>query len=245
MKPARFTKKTINIIIAALVCAILVGMGGVYAVERVARNNSISAEAAENFAFADACVKPQDAAVTKNKFDFEDGMFVYEIEFVADGMFYDYTIRAADGTVLKSEAEAVQGYRAEAISGSTEDPFDRAKISEQQALEKVLADAGLAAAAVTVTKQERDSENGMPVFEIGFYCSEGEEQYAEYDYTVNAITGEVLGKRRETLQYVAALTDDSQEQTAPETGATQTQQQTEQQKQQPSQTQQQTQTQQQ
>ncbi|MBQ4416574.1 MAG: hypothetical protein II868_02675, partial [Butyrivibrio sp.] len=53
-------------------------------------------------------------------------MFYYDIEFVADGVFYDYDIKAADGTVLKKDIEGVQGYQATQVtqpgSGSTQTP---------------------------------------------------------------------------------------------------------------------------
>ena len=41
----------------------------------------------------------------KCKLDFEDGRRVYEIEFIADGMEYEYDVDASSGKIVKFESE--------------------------------------------------------------------------------------------------------------------------------------------
>lgn len=52
-------------------------------------------------------VDPVSAQITKIEFDYEQGQFVYEIEFVAEGTEYEYWIKASDGSVVKKEIEIV------------------------------------------------------------------------------------------------------------------------------------------
>ncbi len=42
---------------------------------------------------------------TKAKLDEEDGILVYEIEFIKNNLEYEYAIQAADGALLKSDVE--------------------------------------------------------------------------------------------------------------------------------------------
>lgn len=75
------------VITSVCILAILamVGTGTVLAAGAVAEHSSIGRGAAENYAFADAGIAPEDAAAIQTEFDFENGQFIYEVEFVADG----------------------------------------------------------------------------------------------------------------------------------------------------------------
>ena len=45
-------------------------------------------------------VNPSSALVSKTEFEREHGQYVYEVEFAANGVAYDYTIKATDGAVI-------------------------------------------------------------------------------------------------------------------------------------------------
>lgn len=66
----------------------------------------IGEEAAKTAALAHAGVDEQDLNYIRWELDREDGAQVYEIEFTAGGMEYDYEIDAATGAVRKAEQEA-------------------------------------------------------------------------------------------------------------------------------------------
>ena len=66
------------------------------------------AESAKNAALADAGVSAGDATFIKVKLDYEDGVQVYEIEFVTDTTEYDYEISASDNRVIESESEPLE-----------------------------------------------------------------------------------------------------------------------------------------
>lgn len=232
------TKKTAGIVCAAIAGAVLIGMGGCYAAGQIAQNNSIDAAAAQSFAFVDAGVLPENAQVIKSKFDFDDGMFYYDIEFVADGVFYDYDIKAADGTVLKKDIEGVPGYQATQVtqpgSGSTQTPAQTqpgsgstqttAQISADEAFQKALAEAGVKEADAFLKKNHIDWENGMQVYEIEFYVKNADGSVTEYEYAVNAVTGDVVerGMEQERVQITPQPKPQAPAQTKPDSGSTQT-----------------------
>lgn len=66
------------------------------------------AEGAKNAALADAGVSAGDATFVKVKLDYDDGVQVYEIEFVTDTTEYDYEIAASDNRVIESESEPLE-----------------------------------------------------------------------------------------------------------------------------------------
>lgn len=106
----------------------------------------------KNFAFADAGVDPVSAQITKIEFDYEQGQFVYEIEFVAEGTEYEYWIKASDGSVVKKEIEIVT------LDGSN--ATVTAKITLDDAKQTALEDAGVAISDATFTKEKLDLDDG-------------------------------------------------------------------------------------
>ncbi len=163
-----------------------VGTGTAYAASAIAENTSIGAENAQNFAFADAGVDPAEATLTRTEFDFEQGQFVYEVEFTAGGTEYEYWIKSSDGTVVKKEVELVDL----AETGTAE----AAQITLEEARAAALADAGLTAEEVTFTQGKLDVDDGITVYDIEFYTTT-----KEYEYEINAATGAVYSKSKETL----------------------------------------------
>lgn len=99
-----------SVIIAAVAAgAAVLGGGVVYASEQVAKSQAISEENACNFAYADAGVLPEEVLWKQVEFDFEDGSFVYDIDFVTAAMEYDYTVHSSNGRVLKRSSELRDG----------------------------------------------------------------------------------------------------------------------------------------
>ncbi len=176
-------RKIITVVCIVLILAIA-GAGTVMAVRANAQHNAIGVENATNFAFADAGVDPASARVEHTEFEFENGRFVYEIEFTADGAEYDYLVSAADGAIVKKEVERVR-------NGAAGEPVP-ATVTLEAAKNAALADAGLAESDVTFTKTRLDTEDGFAVYEIDFYTAD-----SEYEYEINAETGEVFSRSRE------------------------------------------------
>ena len=176
-------RKIITVVCIVLILAIA-GAGTVMAVRANAQHNAIGVESAMNFAFADAGVDPASARVEHTEFEFENGRFVYEIEFTADGAEYDYLVSAADGAIVKKEVERVR-------NGAAGEPVP-ATVTLEAAKSAALADAGLAESDVTFTKTRLDTEDGFAVYDIDFYTAD-----SEYEYEIDALTGAVISKSKE------------------------------------------------
>ncbi len=174
----------------ASLCAVLlllsVGTGTVFAAEAIARSSAIGAENAQNFAFADAGVDPVSAEIDRTEFDFEMGQFVYEVEFTASGVAYEYWIKASNGTVLKKEVELLRQDGSSVKATAT--------ITLDQAKKIALTDAGLSVAQVTFTEGKLDVEDGVSVYEISFYADT-----IEYEYEIYATTGAIYSKSKQMV----------------------------------------------
>ena len=71
----------------------------------VESSGSISLEAAKQIALAKVGVKESEVKMTKAHQDTDDGRVVYEIEFVVNGMEYEFDIDASSGVILDFDAD--------------------------------------------------------------------------------------------------------------------------------------------
>ena len=101
-------------------------------------------------------------------------------------MEYEYDIHAVSGEVVKFETD-----RDDDDKPSSNVPSGPA-IGEDKAKEAALGHAGVAAADVREYKIERDTENGVQVYEIEFKANG-----YEYDYEVRAADGAILKSHKE------------------------------------------------
>ncbi len=183
-------KKAVCFLICILLVIAVIGAGAVYASRAVAENSSIGEENAKKFACADAGVDPVSAQEVRVQFDYEQGQFVYEVEFVYDDTEYEYWIRAADGTVVKknievrnrSDGEAVQNLP-ETTASEKEDSY----IGVDKAKSIAVSHAGFPVSEVTFSKAKFENDDGYMVYEVEFY-KDGK----EYEYTIEASEGTIL-----------------------------------------------------
>lgn len=133
----------------------------------------IGVSAAKKKALANAKLKAKDVTFTKAKLDKEDGVYVYEIEFYSSSAEYEYEINAYTGKVVKKEVKKFN------VSGSS------TGIGAKKAKSIALKDAGFSASQVTFTKVKLDKEDG--VYEVEFRKGK-----TEYEYEIDADTGEIL-----------------------------------------------------
>lgn len=100
-------------IIIAVVCAVLVvvgiGAGSIAYASDVVKKNSIGIDKAIQTAMVDAGVTEENTIIRKAKMSFEDGTFVYDVEFVSGGYEYDYVLKASDGTVMDKDKDIDDG----------------------------------------------------------------------------------------------------------------------------------------
>lgn len=211
-------KRAILTSICAVGILAAAGTATAFAAESIAKSNSIGTAAAEEAALLDAGVSAGDAVFSRTDFEFEKGSFVYDVEFAANGIEWDYLIKASDGTVLSRKAKVQDGYqgldaatpgtdgsvdvsspiREESNSGAdlstpdTSTPIEETDIGLEAAKSAALADAGVNAADATFTEQKRDRDDGVLVYDIDFYTSD-----MKYEYEIDAATGAVRERKSE------------------------------------------------
>lgn len=182
-------KAGITLVCFAAVLAVA-GTGAAYGAGAVAERHSIGKANAEKSALVDAGVDPSSALVSKTELEREDGQYVYEVEFAANGVEYDYRINAADGAVIARDTDGQMPGTAQQTDPVTAPPAaasPAAPITAGRAKEIALQHASLAAADVTFVHAELDYDDGVQIYDVEFFKGN-----TEYDYEIDAATGAVL-----------------------------------------------------
>lgn len=136
----------------------------------------IGTSAAKKKALSDASLKAADVTFTKAKLKTDDGIRYYDIEFYTSSAEYEYEVHAYTGKILEKDVEKVKKTTSK-----------KSYIGVSKAKEIALKDAGLTASKVDFVKAKLDKDDGRRVYEVEFYQGN-----MEYDYTIDAYTGEIL-----------------------------------------------------
>lgn len=153
-------------------------------------STTITRDKARSIALADAGVSASDATFTKSKLDREDGVLVYEIEFITDSTEYEYDIDAATGKIVEKKFESRKGAQSGQTSSASYIGVDKAK-------RIALKHAGVSDA--TFTKAKLEKEDGVCIYEIEF-----RKDGVEYEYEIDAVTESILEFDMEKDEYAAA-----------------------------------------
>ncbi|MBR7081581.1 MAG: PepSY domain-containing protein [Oscillospiraceae bacterium] len=173
-----------------------VKLENIASVGRASDSSYIGEAAAKSAAYKHAGVDETSVKLVKCVLDWEDGAMVYEIEFFTDDCEYDCDINAKTGAVVKYEKEQRRRQVIISTPENTQTPASNpatSYIGEAAAKSAALSHAGVSESSVKFVKCEFDYENGVAVYDIDFY-SDG----YEYDYHINATTGEVVKHSKET-----------------------------------------------
>ena len=108
----------------------------------------------------------------------DDNGRCYDVSFLAGDNEYDYEIDAETGTVISYECEAVGPNRSSAVA---------AALTEEEAKAIALNHAGFSETEVTWLHVSLDNDDGHAVYEVEF-----REGNTEYEYTVDADSGDIL-----------------------------------------------------
>ena len=147
MEKMKLTKK-VKIGIAGCLCVAVLGVGSVYAAHTVAKNNAIGEEAAKGFAFLDAGVSEEDVVFADVEFEFKNGTYAYDVDFVTEKAKYEYLIQSSNGDVLKKEIEVK---KVKTMENVTEDTLTEAAAETANA-------AGKTTEAANASKEETTEE---------------------------------------------------------------------------------------
>lgn len=131
-------------------------------------------------ALAHAGVQESDLTAQRIKKEWDDGKEVYDVEFYTDGKEYDYEISAADGSILQVDFEIEDEFK------NSQDVVG--EITEEEA-KKIALERVPGAEQIHI---EKDLDDGRAVYE-------GEVHYekTEYEFEIDAVTGEILNWEEE------------------------------------------------
>ena len=188
---------------AGLLALALTGCGGGTAGGQA---EYIGIDAAKAVALESAGVAEDDAVFSTAGLDKRNGMDYYAVDFTAGGQSYEYDIDAVTGVVIDSssgggtaETPAAGDDDGTAPAPAAASPSPSAgqttggqaaatAVTEEQARETALSHAGLTADQVTFVRSKLDRDDGRLMYDVEFYTSD----YKEYDYEIDAATGEIL-----------------------------------------------------
>lgn len=211
-------KRIINIlVVAVLACLILAGCGSPTSVKA----QPIGLEAAKAVALEDAGLSASAVSFSTTGLDRQGDTEYYAIDFTSGDSSYEYDIdaisgrviecRISQGTVSAAQPQASAQPQTTSAPGSSQSSQTGTQssgelIGEQAARDAALEHAGLSDSQVTFLKTKLDREDGRQVYEVEFYT----EDYKEYDYEIDALTGEVYSYDYDAETYFQSSGSDSE-----------------------------------
>ncbi|MCR4589251.1 MAG: PepSY domain-containing protein [Lachnospiraceae bacterium] len=193
-----------KIIIGISIMAAVLSIGIVSMIMQFKRAEMISTETAQNFAYIDAVVKPENVKKVETKLEEAGGIAYYAIGFETENGEYDYQINAKTGEIITKTAELSDTVLlGEAMAGSAQ-PRKGTVVNKGASVDTGLEDAkkaavqhaGLNMSEVTFDKAKKERDEGRDIYEIDFY----KYGVAEYEYEIDAHTGEILDSDRENWE---------------------------------------------
>ena len=160
-----------------------------------AAESYIGVERAKEIALKDAGLSASQVSFVRAGLDWDNGRMEYEVEFWKDNVEYDYEIDAYTGTILHSDRD-IEGYSIPAQSS--------ADIGADRAKEIALDHAGVSASKATFVRAHLDYEDGRRVYDVEFYSGS-----KEYDYEIDAATGEILSYDFDAERYTPSTSSGS------------------------------------
>lgn len=144
----------------------------------------ITEEAAKAAALDHAGLAEADLQAVRVKLDYDDGRAIYDVEFVQNAAEYDYEIDATTGEIVSYDYDAENYNGAQATTGSP--------VTAEEAKQIALNHAGVAESDTRAMELETDRDNGRTVYEFSWKVG-----FTEYDYEIDADTGEILSYSQE------------------------------------------------
>ena len=193
----------------ALAAVLILALALAGCAPQTAQAEYIGIDAAKTIALEAAGVSESAAVFSTAGLDRQNGTDYYAVDFTANGRTYAYDIDAVTGVIIDSSED--QSQPAQATDGgasadganssgtSSQSTDGSAAITEDQAREIALADAGLTAEEVTFLKTQLDRDDGRLVYDVEFYNAD----YTEYDYEIDAADGTVLSSDFDAEGYTA------------------------------------------
>ncbi|MGL4799773.1 MAG: PepSY domain-containing protein [Cellulosilyticaceae bacterium] len=145
--------------------------------------NEITIEKAKEIALQHADVTAEQVSFVRAERDFDNGVEKYDIEFYMGDKEYDYEIHAETGEIIGYDHD-VEDDNASDIKPET----SAANFTEEEAKAIALKHANVTADQVTFAHTEYEVDNGIEKYDLEFYINN-----VEYNYEINANTGDIIG----------------------------------------------------
>ena len=168
-----------------------------------AQDNYIGEDAAKDIALSHAGVNEADVTGLRARFDIDDGKEQYDVEFWVGNTEYDYEINAVTGQIISYDIDTENAPPQTAAPAATTSAEVTAAPSEVTASTTAAAQQGYIgeeAAKAAALKHAGLSENNVYGIRVKFDIDDGRAKYevefrsesTEYDYEIDAVTGNVL-----------------------------------------------------
>lgn len=151
-----------------------------------ATEDYIGEEKAKSIALDHIGLSEDEVTFIQTKLDYDDGIAEYEIEFYKDTTEYDYSIDAKTGTIRSYDSDA-EGHHIPDQSDNSS-----SNIQESEAIKAALDHAGLTETEVSRLTAKFDHDDGHAEYEVEFYVDR-----TEYNYEIDAVTGEIISYDKE------------------------------------------------
>lgn len=120
------------------------------------------------------------------KLDYDDGVQEYEVTFYVGNREYDYDIDAATGTIRSFDSEIEDDYSIASAPSAAPAASSSSTITEAEAKQIALDHAGVSESETERMRVKLGRDDGVQEYEVNFYVGN-----REYDYDINAATGEI------------------------------------------------------
>ena len=172
----------------------------------------IGVEDAKAAALSAAQVDSADAQFSVAELWDHDGEQYYEVDFTAGGQEYHYAIDAVTGMAIESGTGAAAQQSA-AVQGGVSTQQGTAgdgQIGEDEAKRIALEDAGVAEADTDYLQVHLDRDDGAEIYDVEFAVFANDGSVTEYDYEIDAATGEIRSQDHEAERIALYGGSDSQ-----------------------------------
>lgn len=204
-------------LIAVCLLAGLVALAGCNS-SQTASASYIGVEAARSAALKDAGESEGD--FTNATLEERDGTVYYDVEFTAGGAKYEYAVDALTGSIIEAKKEGGESQASSSQASSSSSSSSQASSESSTPKAESSQASSAAESAGLITEEEAasiakehaqvtdctmlpvklDRDDGRQVYDVEFFTADGK----EYDYEIDAATGEVLSYDYDAERQAAA-----------------------------------------
>ena len=156
----------------------------------------IGEDRAKEIALNHAGLSSSEVTFARASLDYDNGLAEYDVEFWSGNKEYDYEINAQTGNILSYDTD-IEWYNSNSAQSSND-------IGTEKAKSIALNHAGVSASDAVIVHAKLDYDDGRRVYEVEFYSGS-----SEYDYEIDAASGEILSYDFDAERYVPSTSTTS------------------------------------